>query len=574
MTIDASNLTVIDALNISASISVSASGGSFTMTASAAAAIARNDVSTDVTGGVVRGDLTAGGFVDIDVVSGTSIIVKTIAATVAVAAGSGTSFSFTGAGASAKNIYSGVVQALVEDSSITAVGAVSIDAVEQDGTGSYLATRLTEEIVDVGANTIYVGDASGFEVGDRVVYSNGNADPRLGTNIGGLVDTVTVTDDNDTLSELKDDEIEDDPDVYWVVSKVDGKIQLSATNGGPVINLTTNSHGGSQTLSAYDGAEAVTGTAVRIGDPGGEGREIAIIDTGDDSIYVGDAAGLVTGDEVVYSSNGRPVIGGLEEGETYFVIDAQDGRIRLAETLLDANNGDAIDLTSAGPDGGHTLTKGVQIIDLFAPLEVSGTKMQSTVIAASVGVAAGSGGASAAVTVSVTEAKNESTGVTEALVTGSDVSGSNVSVSADASGEISVVGVAASISAGVSSSVAVSVTVSAVVIDNEMNNTVSAEVAGGEITSSSGVSVTAEDNSKIDAVGVAASVAISVGSTASIAAGVLGLYRGQRGQHGPVGISRRRRYGRGRWPGLGHCDERDRGQLGRGRGRRERCGRR
>ncbi len=329
-----------------------------------------------------------------------------------------------------------------------------------------------------------------------------------------------MTDDNDTPSELKDDEIEDDPDVYWVVSKADGKIQLSATNGGAVIDLTTNSHGGAQTLSAYDGTGAQTGTAVRIGDPGGEGREIAIIDTGDDSIYVGDAAGLITGDQVVYSSNGRPVIGGLVEGATYFVIDAQDGRVRLAATLLDASNGDAIDLTSAGLDGGHTLTKGVQVIDLFAPLEVSGTKMQSTVVAASVGVAAGSNGASAAVAVSVTEARNESTGVTEALVTGSDVSGSHVSVTADAAGEISVVGVAASISAGVSSSVAVSVSVSDVVIDNLMNNTVSAEILGGGTTSSSGVSVTAEDNSKIGAVGIAASVAVSVGSSGSIAAGV------------------------------------------------------
>ncbi len=161
VTIAASNLTVIDALNISASISVSASGGNFTMTASAAAAIAKNDVSTDVTGGIVRGDLTAGGFVDIDAVSGTSIIVKTIAATVAVAAGSGTSFAFTGAGASAKNFYSGEVTALVEDSSITATGVVTIDAVEQDGTGSYLSTRITEEIVDIDADTIFVGDASG-----------------------------------------------------------------------------------------------------------------------------------------------------------------------------------------------------------------------------------------------------------------------------------------------------------------------------------------------------------------------------------------------------------------------------
>ena len=130
------------------------------------------------------------------------------------------------------------------------------------------------------------------------------------------------------------------------------------------------------------------------------------------------------------------------------------------------------------------------------------------------------GGATAAVTVSVTEAVNTSTGVTQALVTGSDISGADFDVSAVASGEISVVGVAASISAAAGSDVGVSLTASAVDIDNVMNNTVAARVFGGQITSGAGVTVIATDSSKINAVGVAASIAISVGSSASIGAGV------------------------------------------------------
>ncbi len=63
-----------------------------------------------------------------------------------------------------------------------------------------------------------------------------------------------------------------------------------------------------------------------------------------------------TGDAVVYSAGDGTAIGGLVDGQTYYVIRIDSGVIMLAATAEDAAAGAAIDLTSMGSGTSHTLT--------------------------------------------------------------------------------------------------------------------------------------------------------------------------------------------------------------------------
>ena len=64
--------------------------------------------------------------------------------------------------------------------------------------------------------------------------------------------------------------------------------------------------------------------------------------------------GLYTGEAVVYNNNGGASIGGLDDGQTYYVISVDDTHIQLAQSLDDAISGNAITLTAPGT-GSFTL---------------------------------------------------------------------------------------------------------------------------------------------------------------------------------------------------------------------------
>src|SRR5262249_50246638 len=63
----------------------------------------------------------------------------------------------------------------------------------------------------------------------------------------------------------------------------------------------------------------------------------------DDSVtHLGYAHGLATGEAVVYHNGGGASVGGLVDGQTYYVIVVDDSSISLAETREDALNFHAI----------------------------------------------------------------------------------------------------------------------------------------------------------------------------------------------------------------------------------------
>ncbi|MDX8451080.1 hypothetical protein, partial [Mesorhizobium captivum] len=103
----------------------------------------------------------------------------------------------------------------------------------------------------------------------------------------------------------------------------------------------------------------VTGDGVTV-EAGMAEREIeatSTIDLGADTIFVGEQAGLETGEKVVYSNGGGGDIGGLTSGTDYYVIKGEKGLIQLAASADDADNGVAVDLTSLGSGDAHKLQR-------------------------------------------------------------------------------------------------------------------------------------------------------------------------------------------------------------------------
>jgi len=83
-----------------------------------------------------------------------------------------------------------------------------------------------------------------------------------------------------------------------------------------------------------------------------DGSSTSVVDTsdGNETIDLGAAHGLRTGDSVIYDNGGGGDIGGLDDGKAYYVItvDGQPTKVKLATTASNAEAGTAIGLTGAG----------------------------------------------------------------------------------------------------------------------------------------------------------------------------------------------------------------------------------
>lgn len=84
---------------------------------------------------------------------------------------------------------------------------------------------------------------------------------------------------------------------------------------------------------------------------------LTTVDLDGNTIFVGDAQGLTTGEKVVYRNGGGSNIGGLTDGTDYFVITDSRGKIKLATSAANATAGTAVDLTSLGSGDSHKLER-------------------------------------------------------------------------------------------------------------------------------------------------------------------------------------------------------------------------
>jgi hypothetical protein len=161
------------------------------------------------------------------------------------------------------------------------------------GTGTnhsfiYVVVNLTEDSLYIPGHNLVTGS--------KVVYSNSG-----GTSIGGLTSGAT-----------------------YYIYRVDNNIVKLATdkNAQTIVDLTSLGVG-NHTLTA----NAIDLTADTISIP---------------------SHGFSSGELVQYDAVGQTAIGGLTSGNPYYIILIDGNNIKLATTLVNANAGTAIDLTSYG----------------------------------------------------------------------------------------------------------------------------------------------------------------------------------------------------------------------------------
>ena len=191
-----------------------------------------------------------------------------------------------------------------------------------------------------------------FTVGRRV-YLSGVTNGSIP--IPGLNGTFTITAVPNNTS-------------FTFTSTVSGSV--SATGGTAAVNLAINPLQDNATYyvkTVVDAnniklSQALNGPAIDfLSEDAATGRPAAglgtshsflyvVVNLTEDSLYI-PGHGYVTGTKLVYGVGGGSPIGGLTNGQTYFVIKVDDNIIRLSNTV----NGAAINLTTLG-SGNHTLT--------------------------------------------------------------------------------------------------------------------------------------------------------------------------------------------------------------------------
>jgi len=309
-----------DAFRLAASYSDALSGAVTATALSTDGVNIATDTFTDVAHGLLTGDRVAYSTAGTEV-GGLSeavtnyFVIKTGADTFKLAttkanAEAGTAINITGAG--------------VGSQVFTKAAGVEVDLTNYTDNIRSVTFDGTVAAVTVATDSITLS-GHGFETGDAVDYSNGG-----GTSITGLTTGNTyyvIKSDNDTV-----------------------KLASSRTNAlaGTAVDLTVVGVGVAHSLTK-------TFTSTVDSDSSG-------VDVGADTLY--DVAHeLETGDKVTYAA-GDTVVGGLVDGQTYYVIKTNADRYQLAETLSAARAGNALGLTSTGA-GTQTFTKsGISAISL------------------------------------------------------------------------------------------------------------------------------------------------------------------------------------------------------------------
>ena len=240
------------------------------------------------------------------------------------------------------------ISAFINNSGVQAGGKVVVLAGLQDpdaqaDPGSAAAQTLTinpSTAVTLTTDTITFATPHGLNTGDQVIYSNGG-----GTSVAGLTDATT----------------------YYVIRVDAHTIKLAATladaAAGNAIALTAAGSGASHTLTPANGVPLTFNPATAV-----------ILDNRDeDSISFANDPGLHTGDAVVYHNGGGASIGGLTDGQLYYIIRLDSTHFQLAATQNDAaaTTPEHIFFTSLGTGSSHTLVQKatqVEVGDVTVPL--------------------------------------------------------------------------------------------------------------------------------------------------------------------------------------------------------------
>ncbi|MFC1895392.1 LEPR-XLL domain-containing protein, partial [Thermodesulfobacteriota bacterium] len=239
-----------------------------------------------------------------------------------------------------------------QDDGVVGEGSDDDDGVNQQSQGQTdFANSQAESRTGSGSGTTTAPDASS---------SDGSMSVAAAISINIAENDVTATIADFTIVEA------DEAVSVGVASNQDSWAQAdgSAANGDSatvgaavalnVATLDAVATTGASMITA-DGLTVSSTMASREMDIDVSSEDIVLVD--DDTIYVGEPEGLSTGEAVTYKNGGGTDIGGLTNNTTYYIIKANEGKIKLAETLGNANNGTAINLTSQGVGDAHVLER-------------------------------------------------------------------------------------------------------------------------------------------------------------------------------------------------------------------------
>ena len=85
-----------------------------------------------------------------------------------------------------------------------------------------------------------------------------------------------------------------------------------------------------------------------------DGSSASVVSLADDTLTFNNHR-FITGQRVTYTHGGGTAIGGLTSGTAYYIIKNDQNTVKLALTLSDANNNNAINFNALGTGSAHTL---------------------------------------------------------------------------------------------------------------------------------------------------------------------------------------------------------------------------
>ncbi len=270
---------------------------------------------------------------------------------------------------------------------------------------------------------------------------------------------------------------------YFVIKVNDYTIQLASSLANAMaaaptaITLTSVGSGNGQSFTPTVPTSALTFGA----------SAVATTNPSADEISFASSPSLATGDAVFYENGGGTSIGGLTDGQTYYVIAVDATHIKLAGTFNDAVNNRPVSLTSPGTGSNQSLVvkpTGFDLAGVMVPLPIPiGGQLVSV-------TAAGAGGTSKAGAGAV------NLNFVRMNVDAHISNNSNVQATGDVDVESSDTSEIGSGTASVAISVGGGLAVNASVGLNDISNSVKAYVEGSTVGSDGAVNITATETAE------------------------------------------------------------------------------
>ena len=285
-----------------------------------------------------------------------------------------------------------------------------------------------------------------------------------------------------------------DGDTYYVIKINDFAIQLANSPGGAALTLgPAFGYGTGHSLTPISTAQTLTFDSSAVT----EGQ------TGSDEIQVSSDPGWQTGDAVVDDNGGgnNQSVGGLNDGQTYYVIQLDSPHIKLAATLFDAVNNQPLALTSLGSGSNQSLIiklNQVTVGGITVPLPTAISSQLVSVTAA--GAGSGGDGVAGAGAVSLNFVRID----VAAYISDSKLVQAAGDVDVEASDNSTIGSGTGSLSISTGGGTAVNASVGV----NDISNSVEAYIEGAKVISTGGavnISATEQDQDYNAVVGGAAS---------------------------------------------------------------------